>query len=79
MLNLRWLFFFVVAGEVSLPGGKAEEDDKDDGMTATREAEEEIGLDPSLVDVVTSLEPFLSKVLINGVNSPCLIGGDACS
>jgi len=69
----------VVAGEVSLPGGKAEEDDKDDGMTATREAEEEIGLDPSLVDVVTSLEPFLSKVLINGVNSPCLIGGDACS
>lgn len=54
---------FLVAGEVSLPGGKAEEDDKDDGMTATREAEEEIGLDPSLVDVVTSLEPFLSKVL----------------
>ncbi|CAH2060340.1 unnamed protein product [Thlaspi arvense] len=44
--------------EVSLPGGKAEEDDR---MTATREAEEEIGLDPSLVDVVTSLEPFLSK------------------
>ncbi|VVA92913.1 unnamed protein product [Arabis nemorensis] len=52
------------SGEVSLPGGKAEEDDKDDGMTATREAEEEIGLDPSLVDVVTSLEPFLSKHLL---------------
>ena len=29
---------------------------------ATREAKEEIGLDPSLVDVVTVLEPFLSKV-----------------
>ncbi|XP_020869641.1 nudix hydrolase 15, mitochondrial isoform X1 [Arabidopsis lyrata subsp. lyrata] len=52
------------SGEVSLPGGKAEEDDKDDGMTATREAEEEIGLDPSLVAVVTSLEPFLSKHLL---------------
>ncbi|XP_006303823.2 nudix hydrolase 15, mitochondrial [Capsella rubella] len=52
------------SGEVSLPGGKTEEDDKDDGMTATREAEEEIGLDPSLVDVVTSLEPFLSKHLL---------------
>uniref|UniRef100_A0A1J3CAE4 Nudix hydrolase 15, mitochondrial n=1 Tax=Noccaea caerulescens TaxID=107243 RepID=A0A1J3CAE4_NOCCA len=52
------------SGEVSLPGGKAEEDDKDDGMTATREAEEEIGLDPKLVDVVTSLEPFLSKHLL---------------
>lgn len=66
---------FLVAGEVSLPGGKAEEDDKDDGMTATREAEEEIGLDPKLVDVVTSLEPFLSKV---SPYSPRLIG-DACS
>lgn len=54
---------FWVAGEVSLPGGKAEEDDKDDGDTATREAKEEIGLDPSLVNVVTVLEPFLSKVL----------------
>ncbi|KAG2685251.1 hypothetical protein I3760_10G116800 [Carya illinoinensis] len=49
-------------GEVSLPGGKAEEGDKDDGDTATREAREEIGLDPSLVNVVTVLEPFLSKV-----------------
>ncbi|KAL0700504.1 hypothetical protein Bca4012_056626 [Brassica carinata] len=48
----------------SLLGGKAEEDDKDDGMTATREAEEEIGLDPSLIDVVTSLEPFLSKEIV---------------
>lgn len=56
-------FFFPVAGEVSLPGGKAEEDDKDDGITATREAEEEIGLDPSLVDVVAFLEPFPSQVL----------------
>ncbi|KAK0577791.1 hypothetical protein LWI29_000196 [Acer saccharum] len=35
-------------GEVSLPGGKANEGDKDDGETATREAKEEIGLDPSI-------------------------------
>ncbi|CAH2047142.1 unnamed protein product, partial [Thlaspi arvense] len=42
-------------GEVSVPGGKAEEDD---GMTATRESEEEIGLEHSLVDVVTSLKPY---------------------
>ncbi|XP_010413791.1 PREDICTED: nudix hydrolase 22, chloroplastic [Camelina sativa] len=52
------------SGEVSLPGGKAEEHDKDDGVTATREAEEEIGLDPSLVDVVAFLEPFLSQHLL---------------
>lgn len=51
------------SGEVSLPGGKAEEDDTDDAYTATREAKEEIGLDPSLVNVVAVLEPFLSKVI----------------
>ena len=62
MFYLVCLWHFV-AGEVSLPGGKAEEGDKDDGETATREAKEEIGLDPSLVNVVTVLEPFLSKVL----------------
>lgn len=54
--------FFFLAGEVALPGGKTEEGDKDDGDTATREAKEEIGLDPSLVNIVTVLEPFLSKV-----------------
>ncbi|KAL6991170.1 Nudix hydrolase 15, mitochondrial [Sarracenia purpurea var. burkii] len=52
------------SGEVSLPGGKTEEGDADDAETATREAKEEIGLDPSLVNVVSVLEPFLSKHLI---------------
>ncbi|CAK9321082.1 unnamed protein product [Citrullus colocynthis] len=55
------------SGEVALPGGKAEEGDEDDGATATREAKEEIGLDPSLVNVVTVLEPFLSKHLLRVV------------
>ncbi|KAH9608058.1 hypothetical protein KSS87_002111 [Heliosperma pusillum] len=55
------------SGEVALPGGKAEEGDKDDADTATREAKEEIGLDPSLVNVVTTLEPFLSKHLLRVV------------
>ncbi|CAA6665813.1 unnamed protein product [Spirodela intermedia] len=45
-------------------GGKAEDGDVDDAHTATREAKEEIGLDPSLVTVVTLLEPFLSKHLL---------------
>ena len=49
---------------MSLPGGKAEEADANDAETATREAKEEIGLDPSLVNVVTCLEPFLSKVYV---------------
>lgn len=49
---------------MALPGGKADEGDVDDADTATREAHEEIGLDPSLVNVVTVLEPFLSKVCV---------------
>ncbi|KAG2685252.1 hypothetical protein I3760_10G116800 [Carya illinoinensis] len=62
ILTKRFSKLSTHSGEVSLPGGKAEEGDKDDGDTATREAREEIGLDPSLVNVVTVLEPFLSKV-----------------
>lgn len=54
----------MITGEVSLPGGKADKDDIDDADTATREAKEEIGLDPSLVNVVALLEPFLSKVCV---------------
>ncbi|CAL5335192.1 unnamed protein product [Camellia sinensis] len=48
-------------GEVALPGGKVEEGDADDSATALREAMEEIGLDPSLVEVVANLEPFFSQ------------------
>ncbi|KAG2683899.1 hypothetical protein I3760_10G055700 [Carya illinoinensis] len=55
------------SGEIALPGGKADEGDKDDVDTATREAREEIGLDTSLVNVVTVLEPFLSKHLLRVV------------
>lgn len=55
-------FNLKISGEVALPGGKAEEGDADDATTALREAKEEIGLDPSLVTVVASLEHFLSKV-----------------
>ncbi|XP_061978667.1 nudix hydrolase 15, mitochondrial-like isoform X2 [Populus nigra] len=49
------------SGEVALPGGKREEGDADDIATALREAEEEIGLDPSLVDVVTVIEPYMTR------------------
>ncbi|CAN6335981.1 unnamed protein product [Urochloa humidicola] len=59
------------SGEVSLPGGKVDEGDADAKATALREAKEEIGLDPSLVSVVTVLEPFLSK---NGLNVVPVIG-----
>ena len=41
-----------------------EEGDADDTATALREAMEEIGLDPNLVQVVANLEPFISHVLL---------------
>lgn len=55
------------SGEVSFPGGKVEEGDADDIDTALREAKEEIGLDPSLVNVVTIFEPFVTKLGITVV------------
>ncbi|XP_008225198.1 PREDICTED: nudix hydrolase 15, mitochondrial-like [Prunus mume] len=48
-------------GDVALPGGKREEGDADDVDTALREAKEEIGLDPSLVKVITVFQPSLTK------------------
>ncbi|CAH9081245.1 unnamed protein product [Cuscuta epithymum] len=48
-------------GEVALPGGKMEEGDANDIETALREAKEEIGLDPSIVHVITLLESFTNK------------------
>ncbi|KAI3732026.1 hypothetical protein L1987_63222 [Smallanthus sonchifolius] len=48
-------------GQVVLPGGRTDEGDTDDIRTALREAEEEIGLDPALVDAVAVLEPFVTK------------------
>lgn len=59
------------SGEVALPGGRREENDADDAETALREAKEEIGLDPSLVNVVTILEPIFTK---NGIIVVPVIG-----
>ncbi|KAH6775226.1 nudix hydrolase-like protein 15 [Perilla frutescens var. hirtella] len=55
------------SGEVALPGGKRDENDANDVETALREAHEEIGLNPSNVEVVTVLEPFYTKINITVV------------
>ena len=44
------------AGEISLPGGRAEADDVSREATALREAREEIGLDESTIRVVGALD-----------------------
>jgi 8-oxo-dGTP pyrophosphatase MutT (NUDIX family) len=45
------------AGEISFPGGRQDEGDANPAATALREAEEEIGLDPELVELVGALPP----------------------
>lgn len=45
------------AGEISFPGGRRERDEDDLQATALREAEEEIGLPPSAVEIIGALQP----------------------
>jgi len=45
------------AGEISFPGGRKDDTDVDLSATALREAEEEIGLDPSVVELGDALPP----------------------
>jgi 8-oxo-dGTP pyrophosphatase MutT (NUDIX family) len=61
-------------GQLALPGGKADDDDESLLATALREAEEEIGLSPSEVEVIAELgsvhsgptrfdvHPFLARI-----------------
>ena len=48
-------------GQVAFPGGKEEDDDKDIVATALREAHEEVGLPPGIVDVIGVLSPVISR------------------
>jgi 8-oxo-dGTP pyrophosphatase MutT (NUDIX family) len=45
------------AGEISFPGGRYDEGERDLIATALREAEEEIGLPPEAVEILGALQP----------------------
>jgi 8-oxo-dGTP pyrophosphatase MutT (NUDIX family) len=48
-------------GEVAFPGGRQDDTDAGDIMTALRETHEEIGVPPDAVEVLGFLRPFISK------------------
>jgi len=50
------------AGEISFPGGRKDDEDADLAATALREAKEEIGLDPSVVEISDALPPTATFV-----------------
>jgi 8-oxo-dGTP pyrophosphatase MutT (NUDIX family) len=48
------------SGQIAFPGGKADEGDADAAATALREASEEVGLDPAMVEVLGVLPHYLT-------------------
>ncbi|MCK9249849.1 MAG: CoA pyrophosphatase [Solirubrobacteraceae bacterium] len=50
------------AGEISFPGGRSDPEDGSPTATALREAHEEVGLEPSAVEVVGALPPVGTMV-----------------
>ena len=58
LLTLRQPHLKRHAGQIAFPGGRVDPEDKDIVATALREAQEEIGLAPQLVDVVGSSDVY---------------------
>ena len=61
ILTLRSNNLSTHSGEVALPGGRRDPGDVDLAYTALREAHEEIGLQPELVEVVGPLGTLVSR------------------
>jgi 8-oxo-dGTP pyrophosphatase MutT (NUDIX family) len=48
------------AGQIAFPGGRQEDTDEDLIATALRESEEEVGLDAHQIEVIGTLDPYLT-------------------
>ncbi len=71
------------AGQISFPGGRSEPDDGGPETTALREAQEEVGLPPSQVDVVgqlpdyTTVTSYVVTPVVALVNAPYTLALDS--
>ena len=61
LLTRRTPHLHVHGGQISFPGGRLESDDPDAAAGALREAEEEIGLSPSAVEVIGRLDTYVTR------------------
>ncbi|UVE19770.1 CoA pyrophosphatase [Pseudomonas sp. LS44] len=61
VLTLRASGLSTHGGEVAFPGGRRDPEDRDLIHTALREAQEEVGLPPGLVEIVGPLSPLVSR------------------
>jgi 8-oxo-dGTP pyrophosphatase MutT (NUDIX family) len=60
LLTERTMHLSTHSGQIAFPGGKVDEDDADASATALREAQEELGLEPSLVHVLGTLPQYVT-------------------
>jgi 8-oxo-dGTP pyrophosphatase MutT (NUDIX family) len=58
LLTERTTHLSTHSGQVAFPGGKQDETDTDAAFTALREAHEEIGLEPGLVEVIGQMPTY---------------------
>lgn len=61
LLTKRTMLVETHKGQVSFPGGYLEPQDETHLHTATREAHEEIGLDPAAVEILGALSPVITR------------------
>lgn len=61
LLTQRTDHLYDHAGQISFPGGRIEKDDASPEAAALREAEEEVGLDPSRVELIGRLDTYIVR------------------